>query len=138
MNTPKKTPKKSVSTFALTFTLLFSATLFMIFPLQNGYAQTQDSIITQPTTLINTAASNVSGITSNNSNISIKGTGESKFVEPETLSTSSFPEAAKEITEPENPGEARIEKERIEAKSLSEPGVSTSSLENRVITEFGT
>jgi hypothetical protein len=142
MNAPKKNPKKVlkiVSISALTFTLFFATTLSMKFPLHNGYAQTQDSIITQPTTLINTAASNVSSITSNNSNISIKGTGESKFVEPETLSTSSFPEAAKEITEPENPEEAKIKKERIEAKSLSEPGVSTSSLGNRVnITEFGT
>jgi hypothetical protein len=121
-----------VITFVLATTLIFSSFVLVIEPpLQAGYAQFQNSTVPQQPT-----SNNASSALPNSANISITETGESRFVEPETLAASSFPAADEEIVEPENPLEAQIKNERIEAKALSEPGVSTSSLEEQVIAEF--
>src|SRR5829696_5695566 len=91
--------------FALATALILSSTLFIAYPFQVGNAQPQNSTLLQPQSLLNTtsASANISSAITNNTNVSIISTGEAKFVEPETLATSSLAEAGRPIAEPENP-----------------------------------
>lgn len=101
---------------------LFLSSIVSMIPLQMGSAQIQNSSSSNNTSV------STNNNTDNNANVSIKATGPSKFVEPDTLSPSSFPTAGQGITEPKNPAEEKIKNERIKTKSLSEPNIGTSSL----------
>lgn len=122
--------KKTTFNCLMLIILILSSSTFVSGLSQVGYSQPLSSI-TESNSINDTR-----DIMTNAGNISIQSTGESKFVEPESMGLASIPAEAEEVEEPENPIEEQAKKEIYEAKILGEPASGISSVDDVNITQF--